>query len=487
MIIKIQLNKFIRGFIFYSSFSILSLFYSCNSDFLELKPSHLQIEKDALNSVESLQTALNGCYSLLGSEYYYGRNLFLIADLYADNALLSINNTGRYSTVNNQTVLPTDEIVTELWYICYELIHNTNNILAAVDSIKASEKEINQIKGEAKVLRALAYFDLIKVFAHPYKTEASSGVSGANGNGGHAGVPLVLSTSKTDTLYKRESTETILNFVINELRASESLLTHEYIEPNRFSKNSTRALLYKVYHYTGNYTNLYNEMRFFIREKLYTLVAHENYLDSWQQEYTNESVFSIAVTKSDYNGTNSLGYLFLKSGYNEVVPSTDLAELFGEDSDIRKQLFVTGSEIKKYPGRKGVVGLDNIPVLRYSDLILMNAEMYCKLTIDKRIADNYYDSARYYLDLIRFRANPKAIPSFETGEKLLSKIQTERRKELLFEGDRFYNLKLNMFSFSKSDCHSGNCEFNFPDKRAALPIPQNELNVNKLIEQNFEY
>jgi starch-binding outer membrane protein, SusD/RagB family len=190
------------------------------------------------------------------------------------------------------------------------------------------------------------------------------------------------------------------------------------------------------------------------------------------------------MSKTDFNNTNSLGYLYSKKGYNEIVPTTDYANLFAKDDDIRKELIVAESEIKKYPGRSSITGLDNIPIIRLSDLYLMKAEILYNY---RNLNQKFADTAILLLDQIRIRANPLAKATKLSNDDLLNSILLERRKELAYEGDRFFTLKRLNQSINRIDCKANNCSLNEQNLRFALPIPQNEINANSSIIQNQGY
>ena len=162
-----------------------------------------------------------------------------------------------------------------------------------------------------------------------------------------------------------------------------------------------------------------------------------------------------------------------------------LIHIYGTN-DVRKNLFLQGTGnatyCNKYPGR-GKVGLDNVKVIRLSEMYLIAAEAYAEM------GDN--TNAQKYLDFIRQRADLTAPATTETGDALKDLIQQERRKELAFEGQRLFDLTRRKKGVSRTDCISGVCSKSYDvieeRQKFVMPIPQRELDVNKSLIQNKGY
>lgn len=463
------------------------IFPGCEDRLLNQVPDNSLTTSEALKDYEALTNALNGCYDGLQEPSYYGRDMIVIADLYADNAKLSSSSTGTFNSIYNINLVESDDIATELWDACYDVINRTNNIIAATDSVSdADQEEINQIEGEARAIRALTYFDLLRVFAQTYALPSGSGIDGANGAGGHLGVPLVTEPADPSSTPSRATVKKVTDFIIDELLNADTLISVEFSTPFTFSQMAVKALLSKIYLFKKDYVNAIYAGGDVIFSEIFELVQNEEYLDSWEEKYTSESIFSIAMTANDYNNTASIGYLFSSSGYNEVVPTTDLTSIFTDYNDIRKELYVAGSEIYKYPGREGQTGLDNIPVIRLADIYLTYAEAWCRIGLSAGNS-SYFENARVVLDEIRFRANSDSISVDADDDELLDEILAERRRELAFEADRLFSIKQNMGDLERDDCEASVCEVDFPDDRFAFPIPEDEMNANDSITQNPGY
>ena len=160
-----------------------------------------------------------------------------------------------------------------------------------------------------------------------------------------------------------------------------------------------------------------------------------------------------------------------------------------DPKDVRLGLLQTDSEgkkrfINKYPGRAGAIAVNNIRVIRLSDVYLMAAEAALrKSSIDQTTADNCLN------DIVK-RANPNAPKVTATIDLILK----ERRKELVMEGHRLHDiLRLGLSVTRTGGDHFLNkvdlVTVTWDDYRSIMPIPQAEIDANPNIrdQQNPGY
>ena len=98
--------------------------------------------------------------------------------------------------------------------------------------------------------------------------------------------------------------------------------------------------------------------------------------------------------------------------------------------------------------------------------------------------------AQTAVNMILLRSNPLAAAYTETGEALKDIIQDERRKELMFEGHRLFDLTRKKKSFTKYSSDGAIIDVNYPSNKTILPIPQSEIDANYNItesDQNADY
>lgn len=113
----------------YTAIILMAGFTACSNDFLDIKPEQNVADEDAITDVNTLKTAINGVYSRLQSSDYYGRSMYVIPELMADNLFLSSRNTGRYLDYDNFVVADEDTFAEGAWDVMYEVVVNAQKPL----------------------------------------------------------------------------------------------------------------------------------------------------------------------------------------------------------------------------------------------------------------------------------------------------------------------------------------------------------------------
>jgi len=469
------------------------LILSCGKNFLDRDPSYYSNKTEAYANLESIQSALNGCYDGLQDYRYYGRNFYLFTEVCSDNAKLASVNHNNFISFYNYSLTSYSAELDGFWKIGYKIISRANAVIDATYKLKSvpySQKR--QIIGEALAIRALVYFDLVRTFAQTNNIKI--GVDSANGNGGQVGLPIITSATTKDSLISpaRSSVTAVYTQIITDLVKADTMLITKQSTPYYFSSLAVKALLARVFITRGTDSDLKQAniyASYLISVNAYDLIPNEDYLKSWKLSNTKESILSLPSSLIDNQGTNSIGYMLSKSGYGDIVATQDLYDLFS-DNDVRKSMFLKRKDIYifKYPGRDSILGIDNIPIIRFSEMYLIKAEAIVRLGyINPSQKGSLQNTARLLLDTLLKRADVKAIPVNLEDNDLLELIYTERRKELMFEGQRFFDIKRRMISLKRNDCNSAVCDINFPSYLFAFPIPISEVNANKNIKQNPNY
>ena len=456
----------------------LALFVSCD-DALELEPDLENTKILSLSTYAGLEEATLGAYSPLYSSAWYGRAFTVIADLKGGNSKASPNNTGRFRTEYTWTNNTSN--TSGLYAIAYKSIVRACNILEYAEILndpEVEEADLNHLKGESYFIRALSHFDLVRMYAQPYTSAPQS-----------LGVPII---TKSELTYPKRNTVAEVYTQINaDLDKAISLLnisskTTTGSAAALANKYTAYALKAKVALYMGEWqiaADLADEV---ISNGDYTLYTASNYLNVWGQDAQGEVIFEIFGKDGQafYPGFNDIGNIYYPYGYGDICATDDLLSLF-EAGDIRAQLFQYHTEhtayswTAKYPG-KSHIRENNIPVLRLSEMHLIRAEA------SLNGATGYNALADY--NLIRTNRGLTAT----TGTVTLSNIYDERRRELCFEGNQLWDLSRTGRSLDRDDVEIritevDNIDIDFPDYRWAMPLPLNELTVNKNLEPNPGY
>lgn len=474
-------------------------FSACTSDWLNIDPSTSVTSPQAIRTLEDAQGALNGIYRLAASHSYYGDNYLYYADCRGEDvqAYTSKGSGRRVSPYYEFNVTADDAFnITRVWNQPYIVIHQANSLIEAIEAGKVETndtKALGMIRAEALVMRALAHFDLTRLFAMPYTFD----------QGASPGIPVETHTTLPTHQPSRNSVAECYDQVITDMEEALPALSKE--KKNGFQNYwSTCALLSRIYLYMNN-----NEKALQYAEEvmnngdIYRLYTHDEYSSVWGKDFQSESLFEFYYTLTEpAGGTGGEGapmvYADITLDWTNLILTEAFLNLLAEDpNDVRHcitkmpvnpdaDILPAGSAGKpkymgKYPGKTGDNPQDNnICIIRLSEVYLNAAEAAFK-TGDQ-------EKASVYLNKIVSRANPQRTVS--PDEISLDKILTERRKELVGEGHAFFDYIRNKMSISrKGGWHLSSIPTNAliiqpDDKRIALPIPQAEIDANPNMVQN---
>lgn len=461
--------------------AFLMLLSACE-DFLTQTPKLDQTNELTLSTFRGLTSATVAAYSPLYSTSWYGRDFEVTADLKSGNSKISPISSGRFQTEYQWANVSTSTI--DLWSSAYTLIARTNNVINALPGFSEpgiSEDQIANLKAECLFLRALGYFDLVRVYAQPY----SSGTD-------NPGVPIVLVTEIGEPA--RSTVGEVYAQILADLTEAQGFLSannsHGETDPKAWAtNNAVKALLARVYLYMENWQAAANYATEIINSGDYELYDSTTYTTwdlggAWGTDAASEVIFEVygAEGNSSHGNWEVISYIMSPNGYGDIGASHDLYDLY-ENSDIRKQLFTSVTEYPgalwslKYPGKNGNLREDNIPVLRLGEMYLIRAEALLQgATINGVQAVDDYNAIR----------EPLGLDAATTVS--LNDIYEERRRELCFEGHQLFDLARTKRSLNRTDYEGSiNRDVAFPDYKWAMPIIQAELDANKNMVQNQGY
>lgn len=483
----------IRFFIFSSL--LLAGATSCKKSFFDLEPYDASPVNSAIKSDADLNVAANGMYASLRNVDLYGRTLPVKGDLAADNVYLRTGNSGRYTVFRdfNQTVANAE--AANVWTAAYAAIKNANQV---INSDLAGGATINELKGEAYAVRALMHFELVRNFAHPYTVAPND-----------PGVPIVTAYDQS-ALPARNTVQEVYTQVISDLNQAYSLIslnqgesmtinstqttrlmTSEYI-----SKYAAKGLLAKVYLTMGNWQAARDAALDVVNNSGFSLVEASDYVGFWADPGARtdgvETLFEISSDAASNLSSNQLSAFYEQPpiGYGDLWITNDLYNQYSA-SDVRTDVILTGTASgqtvyinNKYSNTSNPADKDNIKILRYADVVLILAEAYANLTDEA--------NARTYLNMVAQERDLSFSGYTSTGAQLKADIINERRKELAFEGDRYWDLmRLNLPITGHLKNQNPNTPFPIAvdDIHRIFPIPQSETDVNPNIrgQQNPGY
>ena len=463
------------------SLALLLSGVSC-SDYLNVSPSTEL--KDGVTDVVSAQAALNGVYDGLQAQTSYGQLMVTFGDARGGDMQPTANGDSRTQylySFNNRT--PDNGPGGNFWARLYSELNRTNAIITAFENgivIDGTEAERNDIAGQAYALRGFFHFDVVKLFGVPYLRDK-------NAWGAIIADRVIVSGERL----QRATVDETYEQVIKDLTKAISLLNSNITISTSYGYMNywaAKSLLARVYLYKGDWEQAFTLASDVIENGPYELVSNANYLTSWGESYTSESIFSVINTTTDNIARESLSSVSLPTEYGEIILSTAMIDLLREEEgDVRAELIgidKTDQEgwCKKYPGREGSVWTNNVPVIRLSEVYLIAAEAALKKSSkDQAAADKY-------LNAIRQRAIADAAEVIATEAMVI----TERRKELVHEGHRFFDITRQGLTVSRTGgrnyLNPGEViNVSWDDFLTVLPIPRAEINGNPDIQPNPGY
>ncbi len=492
--------KTINNLLFISVAVIFLIATSCE-DYLDLKPTSSYNAAGFYSTQKDFELAINGDYAMLRSIWGYKQNfLESRGDEVQDDPITTADHVLAHRFLNDAST----PLLKDLWSYYWKIIDRSNAIIDKIDNGTFTDETYRSYrKGEAYFLRGYAYWQLGNMF------------------GGVQIINHQMSISEIMAI-PRSTEEETLNQAISDLLTAADLLPEVWpktSELGRATKFSAEGIAAKVYLYQHKFQDAKPLLENIINSGKYTMAT--NYADCFLDRYDNspEHVFQVQFISGDVG----LGFAYPVcsittnvdeptlypyggiSGANRVSPDLIAAYEPGDkrlDFTIMQGYHIIGGGfdansnwcIKYVQGTKPSTGNkydypNNLPILRYTDVKLMYAEV---LNEEGYVADG---EAFTILNEVRQRAGLPNLTSatLTSQSEFRSAIFHERRVEFAFEHQRWIDLKrsgnvvnvMNAF-FARTDEGGGN-KYHMEDFHKLYPIPQEEILLNPNLTQNPGY
>lgn len=443
--------------------------YGCKKSFLDAKPS---TNLNVPSTIEDLQMLLDNTFVINNSP---GLGEVSSDDYYityeAWNDLLSLNSPKFYNAyVWNRDIFNGGGEIPS-WNNSYQEALYANIVLKQIQEIDKTEfnqMAWNNLKGSALFLRAWSFFHLAQVFAMPYDAHTADL---------DLGIPLKLSAEINEKVVRATTKETYNRILIDATEAvtllNSNVLTANINRPN---KPAAYAFLSRVYLTMRNYPKAKNYADSALR-------LHNKLIDFNEVSQTSDRPFGISNAEAlfQHNVMDDYTVNNVSLAVNGYSVDSLLYRTY-TDNDLRKSVFFTlnGKYIVKKRGYSGSAIISN--GLFTDELYLTRAECYAR-TGDISNAINDLNTL-----LVKRWSTGTFVPLKGTDPvETLNKILLERRKELLFRGMRWMDIRrLNKEGSNITLTRSLNGKtYNLPpnDPRYALPIPSDVIALSG-IEQN---
>ena len=439
---------------------------SCGEDFLDRPPEDSYNVDEFYQTIEQVEVATNALYA--APWFNFNTNtIWCIGELSSGNGRTW---DPRNADFTNFAINGNHSTLTQAWESLYAVIGQSNFVINTLPDAAGPEiplAVVNNAVGEARFIRATAYFYLVRIFGS---------------------VPIIADNNDfvLEPVVPRNLVEDIYKFIRLDLEYAiencyQKIRGANFDENGKVSSGSAKAMLAKVYLYEENYPMAYQMADEVITSGEFRLYGGDaedgdpsgSYYDLFTPENDNnpESIFALQWTSSsryaEGNGIQSLfgpggGFTGGSDGWSAIGPSPDLLEAY-EDGDLRFYATITepgaeypdlnggytvpdnvdfqgsGHGLKKYVvGGNNAVARDdgsgqtttsnNTYILRYGDLLLIHAEAALK-------GGGHAARGIESFNKIRRRAGLGEIAS-----PTLDDIFQERRIELAFEFEFWYDI-----------------------------------------------
>jgi len=442
---------------------------ACTDNILDKSPVSSFSAEDFYKTKSDAQAGIYGIYNATQSAFrinfaYWGEGR-------ADNVKTEQSGEGLNLIQNNLN----ESSSSADWSALYTMISRANYAIKYIPNVYKDDAGGGaQLIGQAKALRALAYFYLVRVWGD---------------------VPLITepyTSTDQDIFVTKTDKEKVLDQIEEDLTYAAANCVDKFNNDNdriMITQGTANALLTEVYMWRHKYSEAVASSELVLNNPLYSLVSS---MDEWGKiftdGYSNESIFEVGYNDEQ---TNSLRVLYAIGSYSIYTPS-EIFKASYESGDLRISYVydITLSDPKaiwKFLG-KGVSDEDpskshqDIVLIRLADIMLLRAEALTQLGGAENITE-----ALSLLNKIRTRAG---LPAFATEQDAATKygdlesaILHERSIELCFEGHRWFDLVRTGRAISTMQPLNGLSD----EGNLVWPISTSVLNKNPNMEQNTYY
>lgn len=506
-------------------FAASLLFSSC----ADLDQSSISsIDKDNFyQSKGDIETAINGIYQEFSVDGFYGmynNQSIYINDLQSDYVKAgALTNSAHIRELSNFAIQPTNLFVSYAWEEHYTAINRANVVIDKVSDASWLDNQSKQnYVNEARFLRALMYFNLVRYFG---------------------GVPIVLHDGEGEGA-PRNSIDEVYQQIVDDFTAAEDLPAGYSDRDSKPSSLSASAMLSKVYLVWAQtltekgrsnqkefYQKAINYAQKVIDSGKYRLI--DKFIDNWSVDKKNgpEHIFSVEHDHSI--NANVTGHCTFGTNWSDSEPvllaTSDKyytqmdAKDQRRDGSWAKRIFNpnTGTDFeftiprfRKYidslnfanPASSGNVAgqSTNTTVIRYAEILLIKAEAENELNGPTTAAYDAINQVRrraYWSPYNNVQNTPSDGSALDlsglTQEEFRERLREERRLEFILEGQRWFDLVRWHILIKYVKANTPNDEEtigtkttkvqNVSKKNYLLPLPLNQITLNPNLEQNWGY
>lgn len=434
-------------------FIVFSVILLSSCEILDIEPNDAIEQEQAFENELAYKSAVIGCYDALQSTGCYAGNLISIPGLLSGN-LKHTGTTQEYKEFQDNNVQSNNPMIDNIWASAYDGINRCNMVIANADNGVIPENEVDKYMAHAHFLRALHYFNLVRLFGDvPIKLEPTTDIN-QDLNASRNTIAEVYQQIDEDLTFAEQHIESIF---VGSANIQSVLALRAIIKLHQ--QDWTSALTYADQ---------------VIRSGAFEMLG--KFEDLFPPSHNDESIFDVEFNNID---NNRLAQYFLPAdevsgGRHEWEPTTDLINQFTDD-DARLEVTIQEQGSTIYGGKYTEISTrsDNVYVIRLAEMYLTRAEANARLQQNVNLI-------REDLHKIKLRANEDDSVFTSNYDQLLKIVLNERRKEFAFEGKYWFDLVRTDSALSVLPNVKSRAQY-------LMPIPLSEIQTNPNMTQNPGY
>lgn len=498
------------------------LFTSCEKSLTDV-PESVLTQVNFYNTPIRINQGVLGCYAGMASVM---QDEWMFTENRSDNTCVASSGTGQTIRVDLCDLAffrpsPSLPMIQTYWYKIFQNISNVNAVLPSLadNSFITVETQRAQYEAELLFIRAFHYYNLVNLFGDMFK------------------ITTVIGPNEAKKTPRSPASEIYNEIIIPDLikAANQAPASYSGTEVGRITKWAAKSLLAKTYMMIGGTDNL-AKAKILLQEVILAPAhglltgtgAYANVF-SISNEMNKEIIFAVRYKGGSLGIGSPFWGTFAPEGSANLIlkigtpagnnnPTYEIMNLFNADpKDTRKdacfKVWIKSATssvqyISKYMDATMTQALQSENdwiVIRYADIVLLYAEILAQ--------DGNFAIAHTEVNKIRTRAGLDPITTpFESVGAALDAVYNERRLELAFENQRWFDLLRMGKSYNNpnkavevlskhifvtdwtvlystySPILPPEVSF-FKKERLLLPIPQSEIDTNNemKIAQNTDY
>lgn len=450
--VQLQGSRTVSGNWIFMGLILLLFSTSCNK-FLDIQPEGEFTSNQLLKDATGFESAMYGVYATMANEPLYGRNLsHNMLDVLAQYFVCQSNDFAESLLKYDYKQVDVESELSSTWSKSYNNISNVNNILKNLERFNPANLEYyNLYKGEALGLRAFMHFDLLRMYTENVQLNSSaSGIPYAMDFGLKAPDFIPLADVYTKIIADLTEAEQLLrsdeqNITFPKRNSSYNFLKDREIHFNLYAVQATLA---RVYLTKGDLPNALLYAEKVIKANKYQLLTATEISNGEMKGvlYPKEAIFGL-YTNTLFARVN--GRFYLATNMFSYNPRSDIKTYYDNvqgGHDYRLDgFFTTPSRTLRFTKLVDPYQLSQQEYLRPTDRVkginlIRLPEMYY-IAAEALLATNP-DQAREYFDtVIKSRGLVGLKDRMPETPLTLDMINEERFKELIGEGQTFFNMK----------------------------------------------